>query len=587
MQGVISNLTMKPILYLLRKNKRLILGSFALSTLTVLLLQFPLILNSIVGLETEVRQIERTVFAIRIKNPNPGSYFVLASRPLGVCALISKGRVLVSNGDLFAGLLDDQMLAGTFTLTAESASNPLELRCSGMDALPWAGREITPIITDRKVGRVLAFIHYVRINLLGAGFSLILLIIVLMDRYTSSSGQKLHSAHILFAIVAFLYSVSLSKFQHTFYGPTIGAATQFLLRGFLTTSFIQVCTTYIVPRPKLVVAMFSASIAYSIFSLLMPTLASKYYYFYILPASIGTALILAIDSLKKPVRSRSAYIQTLALVWLFMQIEVTLLIWADVTLFFSGGFIAIATFILIHAILNDRVDLEILATAQRMELSSLVQINSVAEMVAHDIRSPVAALNGALRRLSNIPAEDRALLEVVAKRIQSIAEHLLAFRKSAARTPLPIRAERTEIGPLLDELINEKRTQFSNEPNLTVHYTYHGSDNPVGLAAASELKRVLSNLIDNAAQAMNYSGTISITAKSASERTLLFISDTGPGFPKELIPRLGQRGVTSRQDGNGLGLFHARTTIESWGGSLKLESGSPKGAIVIIELLPR
>ncbi|MBI4655215.1 MAG: sensor histidine kinase [Elusimicrobia bacterium] len=65
----------------------------------------------------------------------------------------------------------------------------------------------------------------------------------------------------------------------------------------------------------------------------------------------------------------------------------------------------------------------------------------------------------------------------------------------------------------------------------------------------------------------------------------LKIKDNGKGIPKELLSDLGKKGRSSgKEDGSGLGLYHAKTNIERWGGRLTIESEPNKGAEVTITL---
>ena len=66
---------------------------------------------------------------------------------------------------------------------------------------------------------------------------------------------------------------------------------------------------------------------------------------------------------------------------------------------------------------------------------------------------------------------------------------------------------------------------------------------------------------------------------------ILTVSDNGKGIPPAILAKLGQRGEThGKAGGSGLGLFHARTTAVSWGGSLVITSTPGQGTTVTIKL---
>jgi hypothetical protein len=69
------------------------------------------------------------------------------------------------------------------------------------------------------------------------------------------------------------------------------------------------------------------------------------------------------------------------------------------------------------------------------------------------------------------------------------------------------------------------------------------------------------------------------------DRAILSIEDTGRGIAANLIPSIMDRGVSyGKTEGSGLGLFHAKTQVESWDGMLSIESTPDEGTTVKIEL---
>jgi hypothetical protein len=101
-----------------------------------------------------------------------------------------------------------------------------------------------------------------------------------------------------------------------------------------------------------------------------------------------------------------------------------------------------------------------------------------------------------------------------------------------------------------------------------------------------EFKRVLSNLINNAAEAMCDQRKITLTVIEKSEKIEIQCADNGKGIPPEILKKLGQLGKThGKEGGSGLGLYHAQNSVKKWGGQLKVESELNQGTSVIIGLL--
>ena len=70
----------------------------------------------------------------------------------------------------------------------------------------------------------------------------------------------------------------------------------------------------------------------------------------------------------------------------------------------------------------------------------------------------------------------------------------------------------------------------------------------------AELNQVWTNLIDNAAQAMEGRGTLTVTTRRADDRLEVEIADTGPGIPPEIVDRVFEPFFTTKPVGSGTGL---------------------------------
>ena len=73
---------------------------------------------------------------------------------------------------------------------------------------------------------------------------------------------------------------------------------------------------------------------------------------------------------------------------------------------------------------------------------------------------------------------------------------------------------------------------------------------------------------------------------TSGRRAVISFRDNGKGIPAELLSKVVERGGTfGKKDGNGLGLSHAKATVESWGGKFKIESTVGKGTTITLELM--
>jgi signal transduction histidine kinase len=94
-------------------------------------------------------------------------------------------------------------------------------------------------------------------------------------------------------------------------------------------------------------------------------------------------------------------------------------------------------------------------------------------------------------------------------------------------------------------------------------------------AHPAELNQVWTNLIDNAVQAMNGVGTLSISTARDDDHVVVSIGDTGPGVPKELRKRIFEPFFTTKPVGQGTGLgldISYRIVVNGHGGDITLRS---------------
>jgi signal transduction histidine kinase len=93
-------------------------------------------------------------------------------------------------------------------------------------------------------------------------------------------------------------------------------------------------------------------------------------------------------------------------------------------------------------------------------------------------------------------------------------------------------------------------------------------------AYGSELNQVWTNLIDNAADAMNGAGEITIRTANEGDRVLVEVRDNGPGIPAEIKSRVFEPFFTTKPvgKGTGLGLDTVYRTVEKHRGEIMLHS---------------
>lgn len=220
------------------------------------------------------------------------------------------------------------------------------------------------------------------------------------------------------------------------------------------------------------------------------------------------------------------------------------------------------------------------AYATIREQAGLAALASLSAQVAHDIRSPLAALDSALKDVSQLPEEKRLLIRGAACRIRDIADDLLDKNRAAPA------AGPCLLSGLIEEIAAEKRLQFRERAGVAVAVkTDPAAAGLRALARRAELGRALSNLVNNGVEALERGGTVTIGLARDGEFAALTVTDDGKGIPPEILAGLGARGQTvGKAGGCGLGLYQARTAAESCGGSLAITSEPGKGTSVTLRL---
>ena len=228
---------------------------------------------------------------------------------------------------------------------------------------------------------------------------------------------------------------------------------------------------------------------------------------------------------------------------------------------------------------------EVLQKASRLESELAVSkaTSDLAAQVAHDIRSPLAALGAAAKGLE-VPADRRTLIDGAIGRMQGIADDLLRRYRVPSATPVKSKLVVCTLGGLIEQVLAEKRLQYKEKIGVKIEFT-GASDEIKALVEPKELQRLISNLVNNSVEAFDGQGMVSIGLSALAGQVFIEVKDNGKGITPEILAKLGRKGEThGKAGGNGLGLYHARSTIENCGGSFKIESEFGKGTTVRIAL---
>jgi nitrogen fixation/metabolism regulation signal transduction histidine kinase len=224
----------------------------------------------------------------------------------------------------------------------------------------------------------------------------------------------------------------------------------------------------------------------------------------------------------------------------------------------------------------------------------------VARRVAHEIKNPLTpiALNAELigRHIARIssflsehslespsPAIIQRSTEVISSSVETMRSLVDQF-SSLAEFP-SARPHPSDLNTIVENSLALFAGRLGNirvRQNLAPHL-------PLVLADPEALKRALSNLIDNAAEAMQDSLLCELhlsTRALPSGMVELTVADTGPGLTDEMRESLFLPYFSTKQRGTGLGLSIAAKILQEHHGSIRAEKNLPTGARFILELRP-
>jgi signal transduction histidine kinase len=252
---------------------------------------------------------------------------------------------------------------------------------------------------------------------------------------------------------------------------------------------------------------------------------------------------------------------------------------------------------IIQAQVAETVGARMALQQKELEAEHNGQIALLAAQVAHDVRSPLAVLKTVVHDKRDAADEDGVLIRVAVERITGIVNTLLAqrYKPLLPRVRLSDQSDASTLEPItpvavcdvVKSIIHQKRAQFRAMDGCTIIADYReGQAAELVLAQRNELQRLLSNLINNAVEALDQKlGVVTVVIHFEPSFAVLTIQDNGKGIPAEVLPSLMQRGRSfGKPAGSGLGLYHAKTCVESWGGSILLRSQIGVGTSISVRI---
>jgi two-component system nitrogen regulation sensor histidine kinase NtrY len=211
----------------------------------------------------------------------------------------------------------------------------------------------------------------------------------------------------------------------------------------------------------------------------------------------------------------------------------------------------------------------------------------VARRIAHEVKNPLTPIKLSTERLiRKWKSRDADFDQVFSRSAETIVKEVESLRRLVDEFSrygkLPeIYKTRTNIVSVTQEIVNLYKD--FNEIDIEVILP----ENPPFLYLdANQFKRVLINLFDNAIQAMNNKGkiTLRVSFDMSAHLAYMDIADNGPGIKNEDKEKLFLPYFSTRKEGTGLGLAIAHRIITEHGGRIWAKDNTPHGTIFTIEI---
>jgi PAS domain S-box-containing protein len=256
------------------------------------------------------------------------------------------------------------------------------------------------------------------------------------------------------------------------------------------------------------------------------------------------------------------------------------------------------------------------------EVTALIQAQrhaawgEVARRMAHEIKNPLTPIQLSAERIRHkylklLPEEERATLErathTIVEQVNALKAMVNAFSDYARPTQIETRP--VNLNDLVRDVVElyiagQDRPADLTRTDVVPLRAADGAGAgrtvllrlaldrrlPAITADAGRLRQVLHNLLLNARDALTETArpVIRLTTRTLVEGDRryveLAIQDNGPGFPAELLPRLFEPYVTTKEKGTGLGLAIVKRIIEEHSGQIRAENLADGGACITLRL---
>ncbi len=202
-----------------------------------------------------------------------------------------------------------------------------------------------------------------------------------------------------------------------------------------------------------------------------------------------------------------------------------------------------------------------------VKAEKLAVIGELASRMAHDLRNPLSTIKNVVEIIEAKPRmkiEEKlqfyGKLRRAIERISHQVDDILDFVRATE-----LRLEKNSLNSMISSAIDGLVVPGDVKLNV------EESDMKI-LCDNRKIIAVFTNLLLNAIQATNNSGTVNVRVMNNDDEIMIAFEDSGPGIPSEMLSKIFDPLVTTKQTGTGLGLSICKTIVEQHGGNITVKN---------------
>jgi nitrogen fixation/metabolism regulation signal transduction histidine kinase len=203
--------------------------------------------------------------------------------------------------------------------------------------------------------------------------------------------------------------------------------------------------------------------------------------------------------------------------------------------------------------------------------------------MAHELKNSLTPIRLTVEEiLARQPSSDRPFMEeavrIVVSEIESLERRVRAFSEFSSEPE--VRLTTVDLNAVIQE-----RVALLRPLHASVQYTTDlAAGNPAARADADRVKGILTNVLENAAEAAGPRGEVVVRSYIEEQAVCVEVHDSGPGLSAEARRTLFEPTITFKERGMGLGLSIARKDALLCGGDLTVVDGKLNGAAFKLRL---